>query len=143
MLTLSGTMMSNWVGFACSYISYGQSQWRFPLGLQIPWGIVMFIGLCTFMPSSPRQLIRQGKISDARKAFVQTRRDLNSHDSNIEFAQMRKQIEFEMEREITSLKEVWRLYRHRALVSIAVQTMTSLTGVNVIQCVVNHFLSIC
>lgn len=46
---------------------------------------------------------------------------------------MRAQIEYEMMREIKSIKEVFRLYRHRALVSIAVQTMTSLTGVNVIQ----------
>ena len=46
---------------------------------------------------------------------------------------MRAQIEYEMMREIKSIKEIFRLYRHRALVSIAVQTMTSLTGVNVIQ----------
>jgi hypothetical protein len=46
---------------------------------------------------------------------------------------MRAQIEYEMMREIKSIKEIFRLYRHRAFVSIAVQTMTSLTGVNVIQ----------
>ena len=46
---------------------------------------------------------------------------------------MRAQIEYEMEREIKSYADIFRLFRHRALVSIAVQTMTSLTGVNVIQ----------
>jgi predicted MFS family arabinose efflux permease len=46
---------------------------------------------------------------------------------------MHAQIEYEMEREIKSYKEIFRLFRHRALASIAVQTMTSLTGVNVIQ----------
>lgn len=128
-----GTMVSNWVGFGCSYIGYGQSQWRAPLGIQIPWGVIMFIGLSTFMPNSPRQLIRQGKVEDARCAFITIRRDLSTYDSNAEFALMRSQIEYEMEREIKTYREVWRLYRHRALVSIAVQTMTSLTGVNVIQ----------
>ena len=39
-----GTMMSNWVGFACSFAPYGPVQWRLPLGIQIPWGIVMFAG---------------------------------------------------------------------------------------------------
>ncbi len=124
-----GTMMSNWVGFAFSYASYGPTQWRAPLGLQIPWGIVLFIGLQTFMPDSPRQLIRNGKVEAARREFTKIRRDLQSHEVHQEFALMRAQIEFEMQREIKSIKEVFKLFRHRALVSIAVQTMTSLTGV--------------
>lgn len=128
-----GTMMSNWVGFACGYAPDGATQWRLPLGLQVPYGIIMFIGLATFMPNSPRQLIRQGKTEQARVEFIRIRRDLTSHQVHEEFALMRAQIEYEMEREIKSYKEVFRIYRHRALVSIAVQTMTSLTGVNVIQ----------
>lgn len=121
-------MMSNWVGFACSYAPYGPQQWRLPLGIQIPWGIIMFVGLATFMPDSPRQLIRQGKVELARSQFARIRRDLSLHDVNEEFSLMHAQIEYEMEREINSYRELFKLYRHRALVSIAVQTMTSLTG---------------
>jgi len=128
-----GTMMSNWVGMACGYAKNGTVQWRLPLGLQIPWGIIMFIGLATFMPNSPRQLLRHGRVEEARIEFVKIRRDLQSHEVHEEFALMRAQIEYELEREVTSYKEIFRLFRHRALVSIAVQTMTSLTGVNVIQ----------
>lgn len=128
-----GTMMSNWVGFACGYAPYGEMQWRLPLGLQIPWGVIMFIGLSTFMPNSPRQLIRHGKVDEARAEYVKIHRGLQNHEALEEFTFMRGQIEFEMEREITSLKEIFKLFRHRVLVSIAVQTMTSLTGVNVIQ----------
>ncbi|KAK4498178.1 hypothetical protein PRZ48_010835 [Zasmidium cellare] len=128
-----GTMMSNWVGFACGYAPYGAVQWRLPLGIQIPWGIIMFIGLATFMPNSPRQLIRSGKIEQARIEFVRIRKDLHSHEAQEEFALMRAQIEYEQEREVKTYGEIFRLFRHRALASIAVQTMTSLTGVNVIQ----------
>ncbi|KAK3196808.1 hypothetical protein K4F52_000152 [Lecanicillium sp. MT-2017a] len=128
-----GTMMSNWVGFGCSYLDYGQKQWRLPLGLQIPWGVLMFIGLATFMPNSPRQLIRQGKVDLARTEFIKVRRDLHAHETDDEFELMVLQINFEKEREVTSYKEIFRLFRRRAFVSIAVQTMTSLTGVNVIQ----------
>ena len=128
-----GTMMSNWVGFACQYAPYGPTQWRLPLGIQIPWGIILFIGLSTFMPNSPRQLIRHGKVEQARIEYIRIRRDLHNEDVHKEFALMRAQIEYEMQREIKSVKEMFRLFRHRALVSIAVQTMTSLTGVNVIQ----------
>ena len=114
-----GTMMSNWVGFACSYAPYGPTQWRLPLGIQIPWGIIMFTGLTTFMPNSPRQLIRGGKTDEARLEYTKIRRDLNSDQVAEEFELMRVQIEFEMQREITSYKEIFRLFRHRALVLVA------------------------
>jgi sugar porter (SP) family MFS transporter len=128
-----GTMMSNWVGFACEYAPYGTVQWRLPLGIQVPWGIIMFAGLLTFMPNSPRELVRNGKVDIARREFIRIRRDLEPHEVHDEFALMRAQIEFEMSRELKSYREIFKLYRHRALASIAVQTMTSLTGVNVIQ----------
>jgi MFS family permease len=113
-----GTMMSNWVGFACGYAPYGALQWRLPLGIQIPWGVIMFVGLATFMPNSPRQLIRQGKVDEARREFIKIRRDLHSHDVHEEFALMRAQIEYEMQREITSYKEIFRLFRHRVMVYV-------------------------
>lgn len=124
--------MSNWVGFACSYAPYGATQWRLPLGLQIPFGIILFIGLITFMPDSPRQLVRDGQIEKARIEFIKIRRDLDVEGVHQEFAFMQSQIEYEMQREITSYKEIWKLFKHRVLVAVAVQTMTSLTGTNVI-----------
>jgi len=129
-----GTMTSNWVGFACSYAPYGPTQWRLPLGMQVPWGIILFTGLSTFMPDSPRQLLRIGRVEDAKREFGRMRRSLGTEASaEQEFGAMKVQIEYEVEREVRSYKEIWRLFRHRAFVSIAVQTMTSLTGVNVIQ----------
>ncbi|CAK3909059.1 MFS monosaccharide transporter [Lecanosticta acicola] len=128
-----GTMVSNWVGFACGYAPYGPVQWRLPLGIQIPWGILLFCGLCTFMPDSPRQLIRGGKIEKARVEFVKIRRHLHSHVAREEFALMRAQIEYEREREVKTFGQMFKLSRHRVLASITVETMTSLTGVNVIQ----------
>jgi hypothetical protein len=111
-----GIMVSNWVGFACGYAPYGQVQWRLPLGLQIPWGILLFSGLATFMPNSPRELVRRGKIDAARQEFVRIRNDLHSQEAHEEFGLMRAQIEYEMEREIPSYMEIWKLYRHRVLV---------------------------
>jgi len=108
-------------------------QWRLPLAIQIPWGIILFIGLSTFRPDSPRQLIRKGHVDRARVEFIKIRRDLHSTEAQEEFALMHAQIEYEMEREIKSYKDIFRLFHRRAMVSIAVQTMTALTGVNVIQ----------
>lgn len=109
-------MMSNWVGMACGYADYGPVQWRLPLGLQVPWGVVLCVGLATFMPNSPRQLIRGGRVDEARREFVRIRRDLQSHEVQDEFLLMKSQIEFEKEREITSYSEIFRLFRRRALV---------------------------
>lgn len=128
-----GVMISNWVGFACSYAPYGALQWRLPLGLQIPWGVIMFVGLCTFMPDSPRGLLSKGKSDEAREALGRIQRGRDAHAIDEEFRQMKAQIEFEKERELSSYGEVIRLFRRRVMVSVAVQTMTSLTGVNVIQ----------
>ena len=131
-----GTMMSNWVGFACGYAPYGATQWRLPLGIQIPWGIILFIGLATFMPNSPRQLIRVGKVEDARREFMKIRRDLASHEVQEEFALMHAQIVFEQQREIKSLGEVFKLFRHRALVYAASPKESTSTSADLLNTVV-------
>jgi hypothetical protein len=76
----------------------------------------MFIGLATFMPNSPRYLIQKGQIEEARKAFTRIRRDLHSHEVVEEFALMKNQIQFELERKVPSFGEAFKLYRHRVLV---------------------------
>jgi len=113
-----GTMASNWVGFACGYAPYGATQCRLPLGLQIPFGIIMFIGLATFMPNSPRQLIRTGNVEQARIEYIKIHRNLQSHEAIEEFAFMNSQIQYEMQREVTSFKEIFRLFGHRAFVFV-------------------------
>jgi hypothetical protein len=84
--------------------------------MQVPWGIILFIGLSTFVPDSPRQLLRIGKVEDARREFGKMRKNLGSEASAQEFGAMKVQIEFEVEREVRSYKEIWRLFRHRAFV---------------------------
>ena len=126
-----GNFLANWVGFACQYAPYGATQWRLPLAIQIPWGVVLFIGLQTFMPHSPRELVKKGKIEDARVAFTRIRADMHDRDVQHEFANMQSQIEYEMRRKVP-WGEMWKVYRRRILVAVSVQCLTSLTGVNVI-----------
>ena len=111
-----GTMTSNWVGFAGGFAPYGEVQWRVPLALQIPWGIILFMGLVTFMPNSPRQLIKNGRIEEARHEFSKTRGELEVREVQEEFELMRAQIEFESHREVPTLFDIWKLYRRRVLV---------------------------
>ncbi|KAK7748358.1 hypothetical protein SLS62_008621 [Diatrype stigma] len=90
-------MCANWIGYAGSFAPYGEAQWRVPLALQLPWGMILFFNLCTFMPKSPRELIQKGKIEEARQAFSRIRPDLHSHEVLEEFGLMKAQIEYETE----------------------------------------------
>lgn len=85
------------------------------------------------MPNSPRQLILHGKVEEALRDFTRIRSDLHSQEAREEFALMKAQIEYEMQREIPTYREIFKLYTHRACVCISVQILTSVTGVNVIQ----------
>ncbi|KAG7444779.1 general substrate transporter [Guyanagaster necrorhizus] len=128
-----GGFIANWVGFACGYAPATTSfQWRFPLALQIPPGIILFFGLQFFLPESPRWLITSSRDNEAREVFAQIRGDLSGTDLDKEFDGMREQILYEKATEVKSLSEAWAKYKKRVLISVAVQTMTSLTGVNVI-----------
>jgi Sugar (and other) transporter len=109
-------MMSNWVGYACGFAPYGAAQWRLPLGLQIPFGAILYVGLITFMPDSPRQLVRAGKIEGARLEFEKIRRELKNQELEQEFSFMRTQIEYEMRGEITSYVEIFKSFKQRMLV---------------------------
>lgn len=111
-----GTMASNWVGFACGYAEYGPLQWRLPLAMQVPWGVILFVGLATFMPDSPRQLIGVGKVEKARRAFERIRTDLQPWEVEREFLVMRALIEGEMRQEKLSYREVYARYKHRVWV---------------------------
>ena len=111
-------MLANWVGFACGFAPYGQVQWRLPLGIQILWGLILMAGLATFMPHSPRDLVRNGRVAEARKAFTKIRSDLHNRELHEEFGLMCAQIEYEKQREIKSYREIFRLYRRRVFVYV-------------------------
>ncbi|KAK0432260.1 general substrate transporter [Armillaria borealis] len=121
------------IAFACGYAPTTTSfQWRFPLALQIPPGIILFFGLQFFLPESPRWLINSGRDDEARMAFTQIRGDLSGAELHKEFDDMREQILFEKSTEVKTFAEAWSKYKKRILISVAVQSMTSLTGVNVV-----------
>ncbi|EIM84049.1 general substrate transporter [Stereum hirsutum FP-91666 SS1] len=127
-----GGFLANWIGFACAHASNGAFQWRFPLALQIPPGVILLIGLIFFLPESPRWLIRNGRDEEAKAAFTKIRGDLDGPSCHKEFTDMRDQIMYEKSTELSSFKEAWSKYKRRVIIAIATQTMTSLTGVNVI-----------
>ena len=108
-----GGFLANWIGYACGFAQFGQFQWRFPLALQIPPGILLFLGLCFTLPESPRWLISVGRDKEAMSAFGQIRGDLGEKELQEEFGAMREQILFEQRSEVKSLSAAWAKYKKR------------------------------
>ncbi|KAJ6598244.1 general substrate transporter [Mycena vulgaris] len=128
-----GGFLANWIGYACGFMSDSNTaQWRVPLALQIPPGVILFIGLQFFLPDSPRWLITKDRDAEALAAFISVRRDLSGDALLEEFESIKAQIHHEQATEVKTFGEAWAKYKRRVIISVAVQTMTSASGVNVI-----------
>ena len=126
-----GIMASSWIGMACGYAPYGSLQWRLPIALQIPWSFILISGLVGFVPESPRYLISQGRIDQARESFHRLRTRSKVVELDWEFDRMSSQIDFEARRRLSNSERI-RLFRTRVVVAFVCGIMSSLTGAQVI-----------
>lgn len=67
-VNVAGFCIANWVNFGFSYLSGGIS-WRFPLALQLLFGIVI-LSTAPWLPESPRWLISQDRIEEAAQILA-------------------------------------------------------------------------
>ncbi len=125
-----GFMIANWVGYGCSYAS-GQFQWRFPLAIQIPFGVILFFGMF-WLPESPRWLAFKNRQDEAFEVLKLLHDQETEEFVQMEFVTMKEQIEYEKKVEVKTYKELFTKYRKRVSIGIAVQALTQLTGVNVV-----------
>lgn len=68
---VSGVVFGFWFGFGTRNMD-GSISWRLPLGIQLIPGIILGLG-CLFLPPSPRLLVLQGKLEDAKKSLAYLR----------------------------------------------------------------------
>lgn len=128
-----GYAISNWIGFGV-YYGKGQFTFRFPVGLQVFWAILL-LGGSVFLPRSPRWLIEQGRYEEAKTTMAKLR--AHGTDSDYlekEFTQMRDQIEYEAEHEESSLMSILRKpsYRKRLILGSLVQIGQQICGISAI-----------
>ncbi|GAA6033134.1 hypothetical protein JCM8097_002960 [Rhodosporidiobolus ruineniae] len=67
-MNVVGLFLSYMVSLGSEHLE-GSASWRIPVGLQIPLGVLLMIGIC-FVPDSPRRLLFLGKEDEARKALA-------------------------------------------------------------------------
>ena len=63
-------MISYWVDYGFYQIKDSSVQWRFPIGFQAFFAIILFVGIAC-LPESPRWLIKKGHKEEAAKVLAQ------------------------------------------------------------------------
>ncbi|KAI9035882.1 sugar transporter [Aspergillus affinis] len=139
-INIFGVMTAYWVDYGMSYV-LNESQFRFPIGLQILFAIITFIGVL-MLPESPRWLVAHGRPDEARRvlwAIQPNAREIEETDPvvNLDVAEIAQAVaEENSATEKGSFKMVFKngpqRFFHRTLLGMGGQMMQQLSGVNLI-----------
>ncbi|KAF9874709.1 hypothetical protein CkaCkLH20_07846 [Colletotrichum karsti] len=139
-INIFGVALSYWVDYGMSYVS-NDSQFRFPLALQILFAVVTFFGVLV-LPESPRWLIAHDRHDEARHilwAVEKDARSINENDPKLQrnLAEIQAAIREEREAANTSsfkamFKNGEQKFFYRTMLGIGGQFMQQLSGINLI-----------
>ena len=139
-INIFGVMLSYWVDYGMSFV-LNDSQFRFPLALQILFAIVTFAGVAV-LPESPRWLIAHDRHDEARTILWAVQKDaktLSIDDERVSrnLAEIQHAIKEEREAAKTGsfkamLKNGEQRFLYRTLLGIGGQFCQQLSGINLI-----------
>ncbi|KAI5462841.1 general substrate transporter [Mariannaea sp. PMI_226] len=139
-INIFGVMMAYWVDYGMSYVQ-NESQFRFPLALQILFAIITF-ALMLALPESPRWLVAHDRHDEAREILWAVRPDaqqINKENASISqsLAEIQHAIREEREAAQSSsykamLKNGEQKFFYRTLLGVGGQFMQQLSGINLI-----------
>ena len=127
--------LSNWMNYGL-YFTGGALQWRFPLGFQLIFPVVV-ISVLPFLPESPRWLLLQDRHEDALEVIARlVGKDVDRHDPGVtaEFLSIKTAIHQERKDRVPVIdvllcRDKTQNFR-RLLLSCGTQFMQQFSGVN-------------
>ncbi|KAH6970887.1 general substrate transporter [Ilyonectria sp. MPI-CAGE-AT-0026] len=139
-INIFGVMLAYWTDYGMSFVR-NESQFRFPLALQILFAVVTLAGVI-FLPESPRWLVAHDRHDEAREilwAVNKNAKQINKDDPAISrnLAEIQHAIREEREAAQTSsfkamFKNGDQKFLYRTLLGIGGQFMQQLSGINLI-----------
>lgn len=128
----AGTSLSLFLDLGMSFAP-GSVEWRFPFAFQVLFSIVI-IGGISVMPESPRWLIQQNHVAEARRILAALE-DVKPDDTVIDAEVEAVQVSLKLSGE-GSFSQIFQMgpqrVFHRAMLAATVMLFLQLTGVNVI-----------
>ncbi|KAI9252968.1 general substrate transporter [Phascolomyces articulosus] len=130
-INMFGYASSGFIDYGFTYID-GEWSWRGPLLLQCMFALILALG-CFLLPESPRFLVKKGDVSRATKVLAQLYgRDESDKDVQTECQDIVNAVNYEAALGQASWKEMFTTMRRRSTISIMVQALAQLSGINIV-----------
>ncbi|KAI9820176.1 MAG: hypothetical protein M1827_005798 [Pycnora praestabilis] len=124
-----GFVVSNVITLACSGIET-EAQWRFPLGIQLLF-VVVILSLVPLLPESPRWLLARNRDAEAKEVLACLSTSENALEIEAEFVEIRASVRLEQ-----AVQASWvQILKggpatRRLLLGMLLQVAQQLTGIN-------------
>ncbi|KAA1066509.1 hypothetical protein PGT21_031913 [Puccinia graminis f. sp. tritici] len=133
-LITGGICLSYWVDFGMYFAQQSSASWRFPIAFQIIFALIISLTVLS-LPESPRWLIKQGRVTEAREVFSALQ------DSNkVDYFLVEKEIE-DVQKSLaltgnSGLQDLFKMGRgrnfHRLVLGAVNQCFQQISGINLI-----------
>lgn len=126
-----GILVAYFTNYLVGLVGFGETEWRWKLGLEGAPAALFFLMLFT-IPRSPRWLVTKGQVGEARSVLVQ----VGEQEVEAELAEIVGSVEAEHGVRVEPLFQ--RRYRWPIFLAVSIAMLNQLTGINAILYYLNY-----
>ena len=131
-IAVGGIVLASWVEFGLYFLPNNPVNWRFPFALQAVFALVG-MGFILFMPESPRWLVKEDRIDEARAVMgcLEDKPEDSEHVAR-EMDIMRATFEEEQQTSANVFSMGPERLFHRAVLAVMVNLLAQMSGINIV-----------